>query len=76
VAEPNHFSSRKSQGKKAKLDKWSAKPGEARRKPVLTKFSQAADDRTVLRIPKKVDIKKVLRRSKFTTPKPAGRGVF
>ena len=54
--------------------KWSAKRDAARRKPVSTKFSQAADDRTVIRISKKADIKKVLRRSKSATPKPAGRG--
>lgn len=35
---------------------------------------KAADDRTVLRISKKADIKKVLRRSKSATPNPAGRG--
>ena len=74
AADPNRFSSRKSPGKKAKSGKWSAKRGTARRKPVSTKFSQAADDRTVIRISKKADIKKVLRRSKSATPKPAGRG--
>ena len=74
AADPNRFSNRKSPGKKAKPGKWSAKRGAARRKPVSTKFSQAADDRTVLRISKKADIKKVLRRSKSATPKPAGRG--
>lgn len=35
---------------------------------------KAADDRIVLGIPKKADIKKVLRRNKSATPKPAGRG--
>ena len=54
--------------------KWSAKRGAARRKPVSTKFSQAADDRTVIRISKKRTLKRVLRRSKSATPKPAGRG--
>ena len=75
AADPNLFLSRKSPGKKkAGTGKWSAKRGAARKKPVSTKFNQAADDRTVLRISKKADIKKVLRRSKSATPKPAGRG--
>ena len=75
AADPNRFSSRKSPGKKkVGTGKWSAKRGAARKKPVSTKFNQAADDRTVLRISKKADIKKVLRRSKSATPKPAGRG--
>jgi hypothetical protein len=74
AADPNRFSSRKSLDKKAKPSKWKAKRGVARKKPVSTKFSQAADDRTVLRISTKVDIKNVLRRSKTAPPKPAGRG--
>jgi hypothetical protein len=76
AAEPNHFSSRKSQDKKAKPDKWSAKPGEAHRKPVLKKFSQAADDRTVLRIPKRWTLKKYFDVANSPRPSRPDGGVF
>ena len=53
--------------------KWSAKRDAARRKPVSTKFSQAADDRTVLRIPKRWTLKKCFDVANSPRPtRPAG----
>ncbi|MFQ3167501.1 MAG: putative type IV restriction endonuclease [Limisphaerales bacterium] len=74
AADPNRFSSRKSPGKKAKPNIWSAKRGAARKKPVSTTFSQAASDRTLLRISKRADIKKVLQRSESAPDRPSRRG--
>jgi hypothetical protein len=74
VADPNRFSGRKTPGKKATPGKWTAKRGAARKKPVSTKFNQAASDRTLLRISKKADIKKVLQRSESAPAKPSRRG--
>jgi predicted type IV restriction endonuclease len=74
AADPNRFSGRKTPGKKAKPGKWTAKRGAARKKPVSTKFNQATSDRTLLRISKKADIKKVLQRSESAPAKPSRRG--
>ena len=74
AADPNRFSSRKSPGKKAKPNIWSAKRGAAQKKPVSTTFSQAASDRTLLRISKRADIKKVLQRSESAPDRPSRRG--
>ena len=51
-----------------------AKRSAARKKPISTKFSVAANDRIILRISKKADIKKVLQRSESTPDKPRRRG--
>ena len=75
AADPNRFSGRGTPGKrKAAPGKWTAKRSAARKKPVSTKFSVAANDRIILRISKKADIKKVLQRSESTPDKPRRRG--
>ena len=75
AADPNRFSGRRTPGKrKAVPGKWTAKRGATRKKPVSTKFSIAANNRMVLQISKKADIKKVLQRSESVPDKPRRRG--